>query len=129
LNSNYIHKTKYAKQEDGEQKKGRYLPAEKLLRPREMKIPDASKMEARFLKVNIRERSNLSLLRRPSASCGVSLLGGPAAVEATADSGRDEGKARKKGDSTDPLERVRQKVLLKDPLKRPFHRKKRRPLR
>jgi hypothetical protein len=87
-------------------------------------------METRFLKVNIRERSNLSLLRRPSASCGGSPLGGPAAVEAAADSGRDEGKkARKKGDSTDPLERIRQKVLVKDPLKRPFHRKKRTPLR
>jgi hypothetical protein len=87
-------------------------------------------METRFLKVNIRERSNLSLLRRSSASCGGSPLGGPAAVEAAADSGTDEGKkARKKGDPTDPLERVQQKVLVKDPLKRPFYRKKRTPLR
>jgi hypothetical protein len=37
-------------------------------------------------------------------------------------------KARKTGNSTDPLERVRQKVLVRDPLKRPFHRKKRTPL-
>jgi hypothetical protein len=51
-------------------------------------------MGTRFLKVNIRERSNLSLLRRPSASCGGSPLGGPAAVEAAADSGRDERKER-----------------------------------
>jgi hypothetical protein len=45
---------------------------------------------------DIRERSNLSLLRRPSASCEGSPVGGPAAVEATADSGRDEGKKPKK---------------------------------
>jgi hypothetical protein len=69
-----------------------------------------SKMETRFLKVNIRERSNLSLLRRPSASCGSSPLGGPAAVEAAADSGKDEGKkARKKGDSTDPTKGPRKR--------------------
>ncbi|KAH0808417.1 hypothetical protein GEV33_014375 [Tenebrio molitor] len=61
---------------------------------------------------DIRERSNLSLLRRPSASCEGSPLGDPAAVEAAADSGRDEEKKTgKKGDSTDPLERVRQKVF------------------
>jgi hypothetical protein len=88
---------RHKKRETIKQKKGRYLPAEKLLRPREMEIPDTSKMEARFLKVNIRERSNLNLLRRPSASCGVSLLGGPAVVEAAADSGRDEGKKKKRG--------------------------------
>jgi hypothetical protein len=41
LDSNYTDKTKYALQErerDGEAKKGRYLPAEKMLWPREMKI-------------------------------------------------------------------------------------------
>jgi hypothetical protein len=39
-------------------------------------------------------------------------------------------KARKTGNSTDPLELVRQKVLvIKDPLKRPFYRKKGTPLR
>jgi hypothetical protein len=39
-------------------------------------------------------------------------------------------KARKTGNSTDLLERVQQKVLvINDPLKRPFHRKKRTPLR
>ncbi|KAH0808537.1 hypothetical protein GEV33_014254 [Tenebrio molitor] len=55
---------------------------------------------------DIREQSNLSLLRRPSASCEGSSLGDPAAVEAAANSGRDEGKkARKKEDSADPLER------------------------
>ncbi|KAH0820364.1 hypothetical protein GEV33_002427 [Tenebrio molitor] len=48
----------------------------------------------------------------PAASCEGSPLGGPAAVEAAADSGRDEGKkARKKGDSTDPLERKEENAI------------------
>jgi hypothetical protein len=109
------------------QKKGRYLPAEKLPRPREMKItPTRAKWRLCLQGANfdIRERSNLSLLRRPSASCEGSPLGDPAAVEAAADSGRDEEKkAGKKGTQRIRLngsdKRSSQKIRLsKCPLKR-----------
>jgi hypothetical protein len=82
------------------------------------------------VRYDIRERSDLSLLRRPSASCGVrcSAVLLPLRPLLTPVEMKKK-KARKTGNSTDPLERVRQKVLvIKDPLKRPFHRKKRTPL-